>query len=175
MLYILVGDYKSCIAYAKTIDNNLHYTNNIVQELQYNSGLLSTKTIKTIYFLYKQFFLKDKKNVDSFLKQTMKSKDNIICIADTIDKKSSFYKRCKQYIKEFKTIDNIINVNDVIKDPMLLYKLDNVVSMFYKLYYNYKFKNDNNKMKLAAKCINNIITGTMLAENAIQYYILKIA
>ena len=72
-----------------------------------------------------------------------------MCIAETIDKKSSFYKQTKKYIKEFKLDNNTIDVKDIINNPYLLYKYDNTISMLYKLYYHYKFKNDSKDMLLA--------------------------
>lgn len=172
MLTVLVGDYDKCIAYLKTIDKNPQYIKDIEEWFKVNSGFLAKKN-NTVYFLYDNS-LNNKEAVTAFVKGSLAKKNNIVCITETIDKKSAFYKQTKQYIKEFKLTDDSITVNDIIKNPALLYDCDNTISMLYKLYYHYKFKHDIYKMKLTASCINYIISGNMLNVNSIQYYILNI-
>lgn len=172
MLTVLVGDYNKCIKHLKTIDNNPTYVHNIKEWFKVNSGFLA-KNNNTVYFLYDDS-LKDKEAVSSFVRTSLAKKNNVVSIVETIDKKSSFYKQCKPYIKEFKMVDNSITVNDILKNPVLLYDCDNVVSMLYKLYYNYKFKNDIYRMKITSSCINYILAGNMVNVNSIQYYILNI-
>lgn len=174
MLQILIGDYNKIKQYLEKQYNNTHYTNDIAQELQRNKGLLK-KQYNAVYFIYDAKLFNNKETIEAFLNKTTADKTTYICIAETIDKKSSFYKQTKQYIKEFKLDNNAIDVKDIIKNPYLLYKCDNTISMLYKLYYHYKFKKDTKGMLVSSSCINYILTGKLLNVNAIQYYILNMS
>ena len=174
MLKIFTGDYNKIKQHIEKQYNNAHYTKDIVNEIQHNKGLLKIPN-NTIYFIYDAKLFSNKETIESFIKRTTETKTTYMCIAETIDKKSAFYKKTKQYIKEFKLIDNSISVDDVVKNPYLLYKSDNTISMLYKLYYHYKFKKCNNGMLVSSSCINYILTGKLLNVNAIQYYILNIS
>ena len=174
MFQIFIGDYKQIKQHITKQYNKIHYTNNIVQELQHNKGLLK-KQYNAVYFIYDAKLFNNKETIEAFLNKTTADKTTYICIAETIDKKSAFYKQTKQYIMEFKLVDNSISVDDVVKNPYLLYKVDNTISMLYKLYYHYKFKKCNNGMLVSSSCINYILTGKLLNVNAIQYYILNIS
>lgn len=170
MLKIFVGDYNKIKQHIK----NAQYIKDIVQELQHNKGLLK-KQYNIAYFIFDAKIFNNKETIETFIEKTTTDKTTYICIAETIDKKSMFYKKTKQYIKEFKLLNNGITVNDIIKNPYLLYKCDNTVSMLYKLYYHYKFKNNLAGMKTTSSSINYILTGKLLNVNAIQYYILNIS
>lgn len=174
MLHIFTGDYKQIKQYLKIPNKDIHFASNIVTELQRNKGLLKIPN-NAVYFSYDAKLFNNKETIEAFLNKTTADKTTYICIAETIDKKSAFYKQTKQYIKEFKLIDNSISVDDVVKNPYLLYKVDNTISMLYKLYYHYKFKKCNNGMLVSSSCINYILTGKLLNVNAIQYYILNIS
>ena len=174
MLQILIGDYNKIKQHIEKQYNNVHYTKDIVNEIQHNKGMLK-KQYNAVYFIYDAKLFNNKETIESFIKITIADKTTYICIAETIDKKSSFYKQTKQYIKEFKVVDDSISVDDVVKNPYLLYKSDNTISMLYKLYYHYKFKNGSKGMFVSSSCINYILTGKLLNVNAIQYYILNIS
>ena len=174
MFQIFIGDYTKIKQHITEQYNNTHYTNDIAQELQRNKGLLK-KQYNAVYFIYDAKLFNNKETIESFIKRTTADKTTYICIAETIDKKSAFYKQTKQYIKEFKVVDDSISVDDVVKNPYLLYKVDNTISMLYKLYYHYKFKKDTKGILVSSSCINYILTGKLLNVNAIQYYILNIS
>ena len=174
MLQILIGDYTKIKQYIIKQYKDIHFSSDIVIELQHNKGLLK-KQYNAVYFIYDSKLFSNKETIESFIKRTTETKTTYICIAETIDKKSSFYKQTKQYIKDFKLDNNTIDVKDIIKNPYLLYKCDNTISMLYKLYYHYKFKNDSRGMFVSSFCINYILTGKLLNVNAIQYYILNIS
>ena len=173
MFQIFIGDYKQIKQHITKQYNNIRFASDIVTELQHNKGLLK-KQYNAVYFIYAAKLFNNKETIEAFLNKTTADKTTYICIAETIDKKSAFYKQTKQYIKEFKVVDNSISVDDVVKNPYLLYKVDNTISMLYKLYYHYKFKKCNNGMLVSSSCINYILTGKLLNVNAIQYYILNI-
>ena len=179
MFQIFIGDYKQIKQHITKQYNKIHYTKDIAQELQRNKGLLKKQYLKipnnAVYFIYDAKLFNNKEPIQAFLNKTTADKTTYICIAETIDKKSAFYKQTKQYIKEFKLIDNSISVDDVVKNPYLLYKVDNTISMLYKLYYHYKFKKNTKGMLVSSSCINYILTGKLLNVNAIQYYILNIS
>ena len=174
MLKVFIGDYKQIKQHITKQYKDIHFANDIVTELQHNKGLLK-KQYNAVYFIYDAKLFNNKETIESFIKITIADKTTYICIAETIDKKSAFYKQTKQYIKEFKVVDDSISVDDVVKNPYLLYKVDNTISMLYKLYYHYKFKKCNNGMLVSSSCINYILTGKLLNVNAIQYYILNIS
>ena len=174
MFQIFIGDYKQIKQHITKQYNKIHYTKDIMRELQHNKGLLK-KQYNAVYFIYDAKLFNNKETIEAFLNKTTADKTTYICIAETIDKKSAFYKQTKQYIMEFKLVDNSISVDDVVKNPYLLYKVDNTISMLYKLYYHYKFKKCNNGMLVSSSCINYILTGKLLNVNAIQYYILNIS
>lgn len=174
MLKIFIGDYNKIKQHIEKQYNNAHYTKDIVNEIQHNKGMLK-KQYNVVYFIYDSKLFSNKETIESFIKRTTETKTTYICIAETIDKKSSFYKQTKQYIKYFKLDNNTIDVKDIIKNPYLLYKCDNTISMLYKLYYHYKFKKDTKGMLVSSSCINYILTGKLLNVNAIQYYILNMS
>lgn len=174
MLKVFIGDYKQIKQHITKQYKDIHFANDIVTELQHNKGLLK-KQYNAVYFIYDAKLFNNKETIEAFLNKTTADKTTYICIAETIDKKSSFYKQTKQYIKDFKLDNNTIDVKDIIKNPYLLYKCDNTISMLYKLYYHYKFKKDTKCMLISSSCINYILTGKLLNVNAIQYYILNIS
>ena len=174
MFQIFIGDYTKIKQHITKQYNKIRYTKDIVRELQHNKGLLK-KQYNAVYFIYDAKLFNNKETIEAFLNKTTADKTTYICIAETIDKKSAFYKQTKQYIKEFKVVDDSISVDDVVKNPYLLYKSDNTISMLYKLYYHYKFKKNTKGMLVSSSCINYILTGKLLNVNAIQYYILNMS
>lgn len=139
MIDVYVGElssiHRSISSLSNKVNMEVKYSKDITKEQFY--GFFYKPSI--YYFLYNKEQFTDSKYIDTFIANCINSDSYIICVVDdVIDKKSKFYKKCKDYITEFPT--NIIEVNYkdmVLKDLSSIYNVENskFVSVMYSLGY----------------------------------------
>lgn len=166
MLKVLVGNYTKC----KAKIGKARFTNDIFSE--FNTCLFNLNTNDAVYFLYSKDMFADKQSVTKFVELATNSSKQIYCIADTVDKKSSFYKCVKPYLEEFAE-PSVDAVSSVLADytNIMLVSSNDVVSVLFGVYYKLKYRHDR-RYKNVGAIINDILVGTISAENAKRLFIL---
>ena len=166
MLKVLVGNYAKC----KSKIGTARFTNDIFNE--FDTCLFSLDSNDSVYFLYSKDMFVDKQSVIKFIELATKSNKQIYCIADTIDKKSSFYKCAKPYLEEFSE-PSVDAISSVLSDYTNIMSVSNndVVSVLFGVYYKLKYRHDN-RCKNVGAIINDVLVGTISAENAKRLFIL---
>lgn len=197
MLTIYTGDYKTIKETIQSSSNlPLLYSTNILKDLKFNTGLFTKPAV--YYFLYFADQFKTKEEIKLLLKYS--NKINVLCIYETIDKRSIFYKELKQCIKEIKAskqskslldhykidksekekyIKGLSVKNDydyrivtkMLSANNLKYFADIPASKIITVLYNVYYIRSKNKV-LAGKLINEVMQGKMTADIAIKYFLL---
>lgn len=102
MLIVYTGDYtaiKQTIE-DKAKENNMpiHYSTDIFNDVKVSMGMFFKPSL--IYFVFVPELFKDKETIEQFIALCDNKKTIVICIYETIDKRSSFYKTISKNIIE---------------------------------------------------------------------------
>lgn len=157
MLKIYSGDRNAILEELKSFNTPIRYSSDASKERGF--GLFSNNGIT--------YFLLANTSIDT-LKRLETSKNKYVCIAETIDKRSAFYKTYGKkiiYIKN-KTIEIDI-VADFLKNYKTINKITNEVNFLYQVFYH---RNKQYKM-LAGFCINLVLTGKVKSEYILPLFL----
>lgn len=157
MLKIYSGNRNTILEELKSFNLPIRYSSDASKERGF--GLFSNNGIT--YFLLANTSIETLKRLDS-------SKNRYVCIAETIDKRSAFYKEYNKRIIyiEAKTKEKDL-VTEFLKDYKTIGKVTNGVNFLYQVFYH---KNKQYKM-LAGFCINLVLTGKVKSEHILLLFL----
>ena len=160
MLKVYIGNlvsikYKIKELASKNNISKIKFSKNIMSEKFH--GLFYKPTL--FYFLYDKELFKDKDSIDNFIKFAESTDSIIVCILEEeLDKKTSVYKKLKQYIEEINNTKTkkIDEKSEILKDLGYIYNIDNskFISILFALSYS-KYKQS------AGFVLSLILTGRM--------------
>lgn len=102
MLTVYTGDYNAIKQTIATLADQNHvpvvYSTDIFNDLRTSRGLFFKPSL--LYFLFTPDMFKDKETIENFINLCNKKKTIVVCIYETIDKRSVFYKAIGKNIIE---------------------------------------------------------------------------